>query len=70
MKRFVDPDFRYHVTVAKVWMQLALSLADSIILPFNVRRYGENLLKQADETEKIKNEIGKAKDFDICMYQE
>ena len=63
MTRFVDHDFRYHETIAKLWMQLALSLADGILLPFNIRRYGENLLKQAEAIEKIKNSAGKAKDL-------
>ena len=59
--RFVDHDFRYHETIAKLWIQLALSLADAILLPFNIRRYGENLLKQAEAIEKIKQSSGKAK---------
>ena len=63
MTRFVDHDFRYHETIAKLWLQLALSLADGILLPFNIRRYGESLLKQAESIEKIKKSSGKAKDL-------
>ena len=59
MKRFVDPDMRYHVTIGKVWTQIALYLADAIILPFNLRRYGDSLLKKAKEFESIHKNIGK-----------
>jgi len=65
--RFVDHDFRYHETIAKLWIQLALSLADAILLPFNIRRYGENLLKQAEAIEKIKQSSGKAKSLNTDL---
>ena len=68
MIRFVDHDFRYHETIAKLWVQLALTLADGILLPFNIRRYGESLLKQAEDIEKIKNEVAKAKDLNTGEY--
>lgn len=43
MKRFVDPDFRYHVTIAKIWTQVILLLADTTLLPFNFIRYSDSL---------------------------
>lgn len=67
MTRFVDHDFRYHETIAKLWVQLALTLADGILLPFNIRRYGESLLRQAEEIEKIKNDVSKAKDLNTGL---
>eukprot|EP00794_Sanderia_malayensis_P009273 gene9273-10251_t len=70
MKRFVDPDFRYHETIAKLWLQLALTMADSIILPFNIRRYGENLMKQGEEIEKMKKDVDKAKNFDVGFMKD
>ena len=38
MTEFVDPDYRYHLTVGKMWLKLGLLLADSLILPFNLPR--------------------------------
>ena len=40
---FVDPDFRYHLTIGKIWIKLGLLLADSLILPFNLSRAADNL---------------------------
>ena len=35
---YVDPDFRYHLTIGKIWIKLSLLLADSLVLPFNLSR--------------------------------
>ena len=35
---FVDQDFRYHLLVGKIWLKLALTLADSTILPLTYQR--------------------------------
>jgi len=43
MKKFVDPDFRYHTTIAKIWTQVVLLLADTQLLPFNFIRYSDSL---------------------------
>ncbi|XP_046557864.1 putative N-acetylated-alpha-linked acidic dipeptidase [Haliotis rubra] len=39
VKRFVDPDFEYHRAVSQMAAELARSLADSLIIPFNVSDY-------------------------------
>ena len=59
LKRFVDPDMRYHLIIAKLWARMALYLADVVILPFNLRRYADNLLSKAEEFESITKNIGK-----------
>ena len=43
MTKYVDPDFRYHLTVGKMWLKLGLLLADSLIIPFNLSRAAANL---------------------------
>ena len=65
LKKFVDPDFRYHVTIAKIWTQLILLLADTTVLPFNFIRYSDSLsyrVKQMSAYGKRKN-IHKECDF-------
>lgn len=49
MSRYVDPDFRYHLTVGKMWIKLGLLLADSHILPFNLSRSAAKLKSYADK---------------------
>ena len=43
LSKYVDPDFRYHLTVGKMWIKLGLLLADSLILPFNLSRAANKL---------------------------
>ena len=43
MEKYVDPDFRYHLTVGKMWLKLGLLLADSLVLPFNLSRAAANV---------------------------
>ena len=49
MKTFVDPDFLYHRAVAQIWLQFAVLLSDSVILPFNCTRYAQRLLEYAGD---------------------
>ena len=47
MTLFIDPDFRYHLLVGKIWLKLALQLADSTVLPFNITRAANTVYKYA-----------------------
>ena len=38
MKKFVDPKFTYHLALGRIWAQVGLTLADSVILSFNFTR--------------------------------
>ncbi|XP_065058247.1 N-acetylated-alpha-linked acidic dipeptidase 2-like [Rhopilema esculentum] len=38
LKKFIDPDFGYHLLIGKLWMKTTLNLADSTILRFNLTR--------------------------------
>ncbi|XP_047143288.1 N-acetylated-alpha-linked acidic dipeptidase 2 isoform X1 [Hydra vulgaris] len=58
MKKFVDPDFRYHTTLAKVWTQVILSLADTTLLPFNFIRYSNSLKYRVHQMADVVKEEG------------
>ena len=36
MKKFLDPDFEYHLALGRMWARMGIALADSLILPFRV----------------------------------
>ena len=52
MKHFVDPQFKCHLTVAKVTAYLMLMMADSPLLPMNPMDYGTALVKGAADLQK------------------
>ena len=39
MCKHVDPEFKYHSTIAKLWSGTALTLADSRIIPYDLVTY-------------------------------
>lgn len=41
VRKFGDPDFSWHRTLAQVWALLILEVADRPILPFDLRNYAE-----------------------------
>ncbi|CAK3913151.1 N-acetylated-alpha-linked acidic dipeptidase 2 [Lecanosticta acicola] len=41
MKKFGDPEFNWHRTLAQVWALLILEVADRPLLPFDLRNYAE-----------------------------
>ncbi|XP_025098433.1 N-acetylated-alpha-linked acidic dipeptidase 2-like [Pomacea canaliculata] len=43
MKRLIDPDFKYHRSVCQVAVEIVRSLADSLIIPFNISDYAWGL---------------------------
>lgn len=52
MSRFVDPTFKYHLTLGKLWLMHTLILADSAIIPLDIKTYCEQLQKNFFELEK------------------
>ena len=56
MSRLIDPEFKFHQVTTRVWVQLTMTLADTVILPFNVSHYGVMLTYY---TEDIKKKYGK-----------
>jgi hypothetical protein len=43
MSTLIDPDFKYHQVTTRAWTQLALHMADSIVVPFNVTNLASRL---------------------------
>ncbi|OOO10959.1 peptidase M28 [Aspergillus oryzae] len=39
MEQYGDPGFAHHVATTKIWLQLATSLADEVILPYRIQGY-------------------------------
>lgn len=59
MSTLIDPEFKYHQVTTRVWTEITMALADSVILPFNVTHYGVTL---KEYTTRIKSKF--ADDFD------
>ena len=45
LQGLVDPDFSYHLTTTTVAARSLMSMADNIVLPFDVRQYAIALRK-------------------------
>ena len=65
LTKFVDPDFRYHTTIAKVLTQMVLLLADTTLLPFNFIRYSSNLYRRVRLLDSLAQKEGLT---GICDY--
>ena len=51
MKTFVDRDFEYHKTLTQLWLQIALTLTDQPLLPFNCSQYASRLTYYAKDVQ-------------------
>lgn len=54
LEKFVDPDYAYHATIARIWALLALSVADEPLVPFDVRAYAREV---NDYVTRLKSDI-------------
>ncbi|XP_057304866.1 N-acetylated-alpha-linked acidic dipeptidase 2-like [Hydractinia symbiolongicarpus] len=52
MSKFVDPEYKYHLTIGKLWMGQALRFADADIIPFDLQAYMEQVKEYFDRFEK------------------
>jgi len=43
MSKLVDPEFKYHQVTTRVWTEIAMTMADSFIIPFNVTNYAHRM---------------------------
>ncbi|PFX31551.1 Glutamate carboxypeptidase 2 [Stylophora pistillata] len=43
MSTLIDPEFKYHQVTTRVWTEISMVLADSVIPPFKVTYYGVNM---------------------------
>ena len=46
--KFADPYFEYHRAVGLVWLNIALQIATTPLLPYNVSDYAVFMRSQAD----------------------
>ena len=54
---WVDPKFKYHLAVARMWVKIGLKLADEVILPFNLHRYAKKIVEFAKFFKRVNAEI-------------
>ena len=71
MRKFVDPDFRYHATIAQVLTRVILLLSDSTLLPFNLIRYSDSMWARVKRLRRLIDEHELTDECDICkkLYQ-
>ena len=53
MKTFIDHDFQYNRAVAQVWIELTMTIADSVIVPFNCTRFAQKLKGYTEDFVKV-----------------
>ena len=51
MRKHGDPDFQYHKTLAHIWVLLILEMADSRLLPFDLKAYSHAVQRYVTELE-------------------
>jgi len=68
MRKFVDPDFRYHAAIAQVLTRVILLLADSTLLPFNLIRYSDSMRARVKRLRKAVDKHDLQQDLDICKF--
>lgn len=55
MKRFGDPDFSYHRTLADIISKLILRMADDPVIPFDIGAYAKAIEDYTDDLERYAN---------------
>lgn len=58
MRRYGDPDFQYHKTLAQTWALLILEMADTRILPFDFNAYARAVRGYVEVLEKYARSKG------------
>ena len=51
MTNFADPSKKYSVAMGELWIQVAMAIATTPILPYNPVRYYERLLEMYNQLE-------------------
>lgn len=46
--KLVDPNFTYHQAVGRMWGEMGRYLADSLLIPFAAKDYGQAMLQYID----------------------
>lgn len=53
MSKFIDPNFKYHLSLGRLWLAHALLLVDTPILPFELRYFVKEFQKEFLEIEHV-----------------
>ncbi|KAM9294419.1 putative N-acetylated-alpha-linked acidic dipeptidase [Gastrophryne carolinensis] len=53
VSRILDRGFKYHQSIARIWGEMALRLADDVILNFDCKQYAETLQRIVSDVESI-----------------
>lgn len=61
MRKFGDPDFQYHKTLAQIWALLILEMADTRLLPFDLNAYARAVRGYVEDLEKYAQTKGAMK---------
>ena len=57
MDKIIDPDFKIHRTCAQTSIHAIMNLADSAILPYNLKHFPTEMKKSLDEFDKISTNV-------------
>jgi len=57
VKKYVDPNFTYHLAMAQTVGEIGRKLADSQILPFDFRQYAKDLSRKKED---LVNDFGES----------
>lgn len=68
MKKFTDPDFRYHSAVTKVILRLTFDIVDAQVVPFDLNRLASSLEKYGKDLEKQNNKILSRKGISLGKF--
>ena len=65
IEKWVDPKFKYHLAVTRMWAKISMKLADEVVLPFNLNRYARKILKYAKIFRKNHESLTSPHDIDF-----
>ena len=49
VEQYLDPGFHYHLAIARIWGEVARDIADSIVIPFDLRYEADELLTKYED---------------------
>merc|ERR1719494_42641 len=70
MSKYVDPDFRYHKTIAMLWLNHGLRMADAPLIPLNVLKYCLQLKSYFEKFENAHSKYLKPQNITLDFMRE
>ena len=68
VSKFIDPDFRYHTLIAKIWLLYTVEVADARVLPFNITRFADKLFRDVQMLEEDFQKISVPKNISLGKF--